>query len=61
MLLRNKIALAGWIEDLLGPEGSPEVAGRMAEYLSERLWDELGYQFPTESQFQEALDAAIEG
>jgi hypothetical protein len=60
-LLRSRLSLVAYIEDRLGPEGTTEIAGRMADYLSDRLWDELGYRIPTSSQFQEALSAVIEG
>jgi hypothetical protein len=60
MLLRSKSALAGWIEDRLGSEGSPEIADRMAEYLADVLWDEIGYMVPTSRQFKDALAAAVE-
>jgi hypothetical protein len=60
MLLKNKNALAKWIEDRLGFEGNPEIAARMAEYLSDDLWNEIGYRTPKISQFEAALASAIE-
>jgi hypothetical protein len=61
MRLRDKAALTYFIEERLGSEGSPILASRMANSLAHELWDEIGYLTPTESQFDAALEAAVQG